>query len=159
MSVDDFVHRANEALARADSLFGSAAAQGGLAAARLTDAADTLRGDPAADMSGAAITGYRIFADDRAAALQRLAAADAALNRALRDAAAAENGAAAASRSTVAAAAGHVDGLADTAATPGGQQALIAALQSEVARQQELVRRHQQQAAALSEQVRALSYD
>ncbi|MFZ0833003.1 MAG: hypothetical protein WAM92_07960, partial [Mycobacterium sp.] len=91
MSVDEFVHRANEALVRADSLFGSASPQGGLAAEPLTAAADTLRGDLLPEMSGAAVAGYRTFADGRAAALQRLADADAALTRVLHDAAATEN--------------------------------------------------------------------
>jgi len=158
VSLDEFVHRANDALTRADSLFGSASASR-LAADRLADAATTLRGDLASDLLGAAVTGYRTFAEHRAAALQRLAGADAALNRVLAAAATAENAAAAASRSTVAAAAAHVDGLADAAATPGGQRALVAALQSEVGRQQELVRRHQQQAAGLGGQLRQLIYD
>ena len=158
MSVDDFVHRANEALARADSLFGSASPESALAADRLVDAAEVLRGDAEPDMSGSAVAGYRTFADARAAALHHLAGTDAALNRVLQDAAAAENAAAATSRSTVAAAAAHADGLAGTAATAGGQRALVAALHSELGRQQELVRRHQQQATGLTEQVQALSY-
>jgi peptidoglycan DL-endopeptidase CwlO len=156
VSVDDFVHQVNEALSRADSLFGSASPDGGLAADQLADAVDTLWRSTAPDMAGAAVAGYRTFAQQRASALGRLASADAALNRALQAAASAENTAAATSRSTVATAAAHVDGLANT---PGGQRALIAALHSEVERQQDLVRRHQQQAVELSEQVRLLSYD
>ena len=159
MSVDDFVHRVTDALARADSLFGSASPDGGFAADRLDDAAATLRGDLVPDMSGSAVAGYRTFADNRAATLQRLAGADATLNRVLQAAAAAENAAAAASRSTVAATTAHVNGFAATGAAPGGQRALLASLQSEVARQQDLVTRHQQQAAGLTEQVRLLSYD
>ena len=157
MTLDHYVQRAQAALTRADSLFGSASADGGLAADRLEDAAATLRAEVAADMSGSAIAGYRTFAEDRAGALQRLARTDAALNRVLHDAAAAENAAASASRSTVAAATAHVERSADPA--PGAQRALVAALQSEVGRQQELVNSHQQQAGRLSEQLRQLSYD
>ena len=159
VSVDEFVRHVHEALTRADSLFGSAPADGGLVPHQLADAAEVLRHDAAADMTGAAVAGYRTFAQDLASSLDRLADADAALNRTLQDAASAENAAAVESRSTVAAAATHVDGLASTAATPGGQRALIMALHSEVGRQQNLVRRHQQQAVELGEQMRLLSYD
>lgn len=170
MAVDDFLRRVSDTLSRADSLFGSASdaplaqraeenVPNGLSARQLSDAAEALRRNAAAEMSGLAATGYNAFAGERASALARLADTDSELNQIIHNAASAETTAAAASRSAVAGWAKHADNQGAAARSPAGQRALIAALRAELGRQQELVRRHQQQAAALAEQLRLLSYD
>ena len=152
------MRRAGEALARADSLFGSAPVGDRIFPNRLINAAKMLRRSAAPDMSGSTVAGYNAFAQKRASALAQLADPDAALHRVLHDAAHAENTAAAASRSTVAAAGAFANGPAPAEATPGGQRALVEALNSHVRHQQDLVARHRQRAVELAQQVRILSY-
>jgi hypothetical protein len=158
--LNDFVRHVNDVLARANTLFGSVgfAAPAAASAERLSRAADALRREIAPDMAGAALAGYRDFAQQKAASLERLADADATLNGVLHDAAESENAAAAASHSTAATAAAHAQHVRPEASGPTAQRAVISALQSEVERQQDLVRRHHQHAVALAEQVRSVAY-
>jgi hypothetical protein len=149
--LNDFVRHVNDVLARANTLFGSVgfAAPAAASAERLSRAADALRREIAPDMAGAALAGYRDFAQQKAASLERLADADATLNGVLHDAAESENAAAAAA---------HAQHVRPEASGPTAQRAVISALQSEVERQQDLVRRHHQHAVALAEQVRSVAY-
>ena len=157
MPPDDLARNARGALAHADTLFGSPAADtaAGRAAAALAEAAETLRTQQLrlADMKGAAADDYQRFAEERRAVLERLSAVDADLQRHLDDAVRSESSAKAASSAKVAA--------ADTPCgeTSAGRRAVITGLRAQIARQQELLRRQQEQAATLAEQVRALSYE
>jgi hypothetical protein len=158
--LNDFVRHVNDVLARANTLFGSVsiAAPAAASAQRLSHAADAVRRVVAPDMTGAAVAGYRDFAQQKASALERLADADTTLNGVLQDAAEAENAAASASSSATATAASHTQHLRPETSGPTSQRAVIAALHSEIERQQQLVRRHQQRAIALAEQVRLVAY-
>ena len=152
MPPDDLARNARDALAHADTLFGSPAADtaAGRAAAALAEAAETLRTQQLrlADMKGAAADDYQRFAEERRPVLERLSAVDADLQRHLDDAVRSESSAKAASR-------------ADTPCgeTSAGRRAVITGLRAQIARQKELLRRQQEQAATLAEQVRALSYE
>jgi uncharacterized protein YukE len=158
--LNDFVRHVNDVLARANTLFGavSITAPATGSAQGLSHAADAVRREIAPDMAGAAVAGYRDFAQQKASALERLADADATLSGVLQDAAEAENAAASASSSATASAVSHTRHLHPDTSGSTSQCAVIAALQSEIARQQELVRRHQRRASALAEQVRSVAY-
>jgi hypothetical protein len=163
MPLDELIQHVRDVLTRADSLFGSPdpAAPIGHTTEQLGGAAQAVRAQQVrvSDMSGAALTDYSDFALERGAALERLSAVEARLNRHLQDAADAEISGAATSRSALAATDAQTEHFRHVADTPAGRRSLIAALLTEIAHQQEAARQHQERAAEFAAQVLRLGYE
>lgn len=157
----DLVRIVGEVLSRADSLFGTADPTAATAAAdQLADATDAIRHgqQQAADMAGAALTGYTEFAKGGRDALDHLSGVESDLGQRLRDAADAVTTAKSASQSALDVVSSTSDSLDHLTDTPTAQLAIIRALHAQVGHELALVRAHQAIAERLGAQLRGLGY-